>query len=34
MQHVLRFNLSVVARNYIYLRREARIYNETLGKNR
>ena len=34
MQYVLRFNLSVVARNYVYLRREASIYNAALGKKR
>ena len=34
MQDVLRFKLSVVAKYYFYLRREADIYNADLGDNR
>ena len=33
MQDDLRFNLSVVARNYFYLIREVSIYNAALGDN-
>ena len=33
MQDVLRFKLSVLAKNYFYLRREVDIYNTDLGDN-